>query len=164
MALFRQSVSQCGTPAAAYYKSRRLEIADLAGRAIRWNPRIGALVALFRNIHTGQPQAVSRTFLDTDARKTGRKFLGPVGGAAIMLDPFDSVSQGLHVGEGIETCQAARQLGLRPTWALGTAGGVASFPVLGGIECLTLLAENDPASESATTRAVNAGTMPTGSC
>ena len=54
VALFRQSVGPCGTPAAAYYKSRRLEIADLAGRAIRWNPRIGALVALFRNIHTGR--------------------------------------------------------------------------------------------------------------
>jgi putative DNA primase/helicase len=48
----------------------------------------------------------------------------------------------LHVGEGVETCMAARQLGLRPTWALGSAGAVAAFPVLGRIECLTLLAEH----------------------
>ena len=43
----------------------------------------------------------------------------------------------------------ARQLGLRPTWALGSAGAVASFPALNGIECLTLLQEHDAASAKA---------------
>ena len=51
---------------------------------------------------------------------------------------------------GLRPARRPRPSGLRPAWALGSAGGVASFPVLGGIECLTLLAENDPASESAT--------------
>jgi hypothetical protein len=44
---------------------------------------------------------------------------------------------------------AARHFGLRPTWALGSAGAIASFPVLSGIECLTLLAEYDDASARA---------------
>ena len=149
VALFRESVNPRGTVVERYFASRRLEIADLAGRVIRWNSRIGAAVALFRNISTGEPQAVSRTYLDANACKTERKFLGPVGGAAIMLDPFDCVTHGLHIAEGIETAQSARQLGLRPTWALGSAGSIASLPVLGGVECLTLLAENDPASERA---------------
>ena len=122
---------------------------DLAGDVIRWHPRIGAMVALFRNILTGEPQAVCRTFLDAKARKIGRKFLGPVAGAAIMLDAFDEVLEGLHIGEGVETCMAARQLGLRPCWALGSRRAVAAFPFFGGIECLTLLQENDDASERA---------------
>ena len=85
-----------------------------------------------------------------DARKLDRKFLGPVGGGAIKLDADEEVLGGLHVAEGVESAMAARQLGLRPTWALGSAGAISSFPILSGVECLTLLAENDDASASAT--------------
>lgn len=131
-----------------YFASRALELGDdLAGDVLRWHP--GVLLALFRNIEAGWVQAVSRTFLDREGRKIGRKFLGPVRGAAIMLDRFDFVLEGLHIGEGVETCMAARQLGLKPTWALGSAGAVAAFPVLGGVEALTLLQENDAASAEA---------------
>ena len=56
--------------------------------------------------------------------------LGRAKGAAIKLDPDDDVTLGLHIGEGIETCLAARQLGYRPVWALGSAGAIAAFPVL----------------------------------
>jgi putative DNA primase/helicase len=66
-----------------------------------------------------------------------------------MLDPWDEVTAGLHIAEGAETGMAARQLGLRPVWSLGSAPLIAAFPVLGGVECLTLLAENDIASERA---------------
>ena len=149
VALFKASVDPRGTAAEAYFMSRRLEIADLAGRVIRWNQRIGAAIALFRNFATGEPQAVSRIFLDSGGRKINRKFMGPVGGAGIMLDAFDAVTAGLHLAEGVETAQAARQLGLKPTWALGSAGAIAAFPVLTGVECLTLLAERDDASARA---------------
>jgi putative DNA primase/helicase len=98
---------------------------------------------------TGEPQAVSRTFLDADGQKIERKFLGPTGGAAIKLDSDENVLGGLYIGEGIETCMAARAFGLRPAWALGSAGAIAAFPVLAGIECLTLLAEHDEASARA---------------
>ena len=46
-----------------------------------------------------------------EARKIERKFLGPVAGAAIKLDADEDVLGGLHIGEGIETCLAARMLG-----------------------------------------------------
>jgi hypothetical protein len=150
IASFREGVNPCGTLVEDYFAHRHLEIDDLADGVIRWSARSGAMLALFRNIRTGRPQAVSRTFLDPDARKIERKFLGPVGGAAIMLDAFDQVSHGLHVGEGLESCQAARQLGLRPCWALGSAAAVAAFPVLRGVETLTILAEHDDASARAT--------------
>jgi hypothetical protein len=133
-----------GTLVERYLASRCLELGeDIAGEVLRWHPGIRAMLALFRDIRTDEPRAICRTFLDQDGRKIERKFLGPVGGCAIKLDADEEVTGGLHIGEGLETCMAARQMGLRPTWALGSAGAVAAFPVLGGIECLTLLAEHD---------------------
>jgi putative DNA primase/helicase len=150
MAVWDASVDPRGTVAERYLASRALTLGDdLAGSVLRWSARIGALVALFRNVATGEPQAVSRIFLDREGRKLNRKFLGPVGGAAVMLDDFDAVLSGLHICEGVETGIAARQLGLRPTWALGSTSNIASFPVLDGIECLTILAEYDDASKKA---------------
>jgi hypothetical protein len=83
------------------------------------------MVALFRSIETDKPQAVNRTYLDGNGKKkVERRFLGPVSGAAIILDANENVLRGLHIGEGIETCLAARQIGLRPTWALGSCSRV----------------------------------------
>jgi hypothetical protein len=147
LALWRASVDPHGTVAERYLRSRGLELKDdTAGNVLRWHPGIGAMVALFRNIETDEPQAISRTFLNQDGHKLGRKFLGPVGSGAIKLDPDENVFAGLHIAEGIETGLAARQLGLRPAWALGSCGAIAAFPILPGIEALTLLAENDAAS------------------
>jgi hypothetical protein len=145
----RSSINPRGTTVERYLASRGLKLDDEIVSVLRWHVAGGAMVALFRSIETNAPQAVSRTYLDSEGRKLGRKFLGSVGCAAVMLDPFDAVSVGLHIGEGVETCMAARQLGLRPTWALGSSGAIAGFPVLSGIECITILAENDAASAKA---------------
>ena len=143
LALWRQGVDPRVPLVERYLASRGLELGDdIAGEVLRWHPGIRAMLALFRDIRSDEPRAISRTFLDQDGRKIERKFLGPVGGCAIKLDDDDEVTQGLHVGEGVETCLAARQLGLRPTWALGSAVAVAAFPVLSRIECFTLLAEH----------------------
>jgi putative DNA primase/helicase len=150
LALWRESVDPRGTLAERYLASRGLQLGDeVAGNVLRWHARIGAAVALFRNIETNRPQAVTRIYLDSNGNKVRRAFLGPVGGAAIKLDHDDAVTNGLHIGEGVETCMAARQLGLRPCWALGSAGAIAAFPVLSGVEALTILAENDDASAKA---------------
>jgi len=106
------------------------------------------MLALFRDVRTDQPRAISRTYFDRDARKLERKFLGPVGGCAIKLDSDDAVLGGLHVCEGIESAMAARLLRYRPCWALGSKGAIGAFPVLAGIECLTILAEGDAEREA----------------
>jgi hypothetical protein len=149
--LWREGVDPRGTLAEKYLADRGLDLGeDLAGEILRWHSGVGALMALFRNILTNEPQAISRTFLDAEGRKLKRMFLGPTGGAAVKLDADETVLGGLHAGEGVETCMAARQLlGLRPTWALGSAGAIAAFPVLSGIEALTLLKERDEASARA---------------
>jgi hypothetical protein len=74
---------------------------------------------------------------------------GQAAGAAIKIDADENVTHGLIVGEGLETCLAARQLGFKPVWALGSAPAIARFPVLNGVEALTILAENDEANARA---------------
>jgi hypothetical protein len=159
VALWRASVDPRETPVDNYLASRGLGLDDELDDVLRWHADTGAMIALFRTIGSNRPQAVSRTFLDREGRKRERKFLGPVGGAAIKLDSDDSVLSGLHIGEGVETCMAARRLGLRPCWTLGSAGAIAAFPVLNGIEALTLLAEGDKASERAVEACALLGTM-----
>ncbi len=66
--------------------------------------------------------------------------LGTVAGSAIKLDP---VGNHLVVGEGLETCLAARQLGLRPVWALGSASGIENLLPINGVGELVILGEND---------------------
>jgi putative DNA primase/helicase len=147
MKLCRGSVDPRGTLVERYLNvERNLDLpTDLCGEVLRWHPGIQAMLAVFRNILTGQPQAVSRTFLTSDAKKIGNaKFTGPVKGAAIMLDPFENVLGGLHIGAGVETVMTARQWrNFKPAWALGSDGAIEKFPVLDGIEALTLIQEND---------------------
>src|SRR5262249_45381553 len=53
------------------------------------------------------------------------------------------VEYGLHIGEGIETTLAAMALGFRSAWALGSAGAIRAFPVLSGIDALTIIVDHD---------------------
>jgi hypothetical protein len=123
---------------------------DVAGRVVRFHPacprgqdRQPAMLTAFRTIAHDRLVAIHRTFLSDDGRKLDRRMLGPVANAAIKVDPDEAVELGLFIGEGFETCLAARMLGFRPTWALGSAGAIGNFPVLAGIEAITFLAETD---------------------
>jgi putative DNA primase/helicase len=72
----------------------------------------------------------------------GRAMLGAAG--VVRLVPDSEVTQGLGIGEGIETCLAMMQaFGWRPMWAATSAGAIARFPVLAGIEALTAFADAD---------------------
>ena len=107
------------------------------------------MLVLMRRINGDQPTAVQRTALTLDGRKIERRMHGVAGGAAIKLDADAAVTVSLTIGEGFETCLAARQLNFRPTWALGSVTAVASFPVLPGIETLHLLQETGDHGASA---------------
>jgi hypothetical protein len=75
--------------------------------------------------------------------------LGRAAGAAVKIDSDAQVETGLCVAEGIESALAARQFGFSPVWALGSAGAIAKFPVLAGIEGLIIVGENDNANKNA---------------
>jgi putative DNA primase/helicase len=150
--IWHEAVDPRGTIVENYLAGRQLVLPECAaGYALRYHPgcpwedsRAPAMVAAFRSIANDRAViGIHRTALTPQGEKIGRKMLGPARDAAIMLDPDEAVSSGLVVCEGIESGLAGRQLGWRPVWALGSAGAIGRFPVLSGIECLTILAELD---------------------
>jgi hypothetical protein len=171
MRLWKEAHDPRDTLATVYLASRCLTISnDVAGDVIRFHPNlkfegacVGAMIALFRDVASDEPCGIHRTFLDGDGRKLYRKMLGRAKGAAIKLDAEESVTLGLHIGEGLETCLAARLAGFHPVWAVGSASAIAAFPVLTGIKAITVLGEvndggaNHRAAQACAARWIAAG-------
>jgi hypothetical protein len=147
--LWNQSRDPRGTVVGSYLASRGLRLPDdVAGNVIRFHSAlqfdgtlVAGMVALFRDIKTNAPCGIHRTFLDGAGTKLGRQMLGRARGAAIKLDADENATLGLHIGEGLETCLAAWLAGFHPVWALGSASAIGAFPVLAGIEAVTILGE-----------------------
>jgi hypothetical protein len=158
-AVWDEATDPRGTLAERYLRSRALALDDdVAGKVLRYHPRcfwrdentgttvrVPALVAVFRSVDDDAVTAIQRVALTAEGAKIGRRMLGIVHRAAVKLD---QVGDTLHVGEGVETMMAARQLGLAPAWALGSAGMVAHFPVI-STGHLRICGERDQASERA---------------
>jgi hypothetical protein len=152
--IWRRAKDPRSTPAEAYLRGRGLDLPrEAAGEAIRFAPRLfflgktfDAMVCLVRNIVSNEPQGVHITEILEDGR--GDRFTyGPTKGGAIKLDPDENVvTMGLHIGEGVESCLEWRQCDYAPVWSVINAGGIADFPVLPGIDALTILGENDDAN------------------
>jgi hypothetical protein len=160
--LWEESVDPRRTIVERYLVSRRLELLPgIAVNVIRYHPKVPwlgnagalalvpAMVAAMRDIRTDEIVAVHRTALTPYGVKLGKKMLGRAASAAIKINSDEQVEIGLCVAEGIESALAARQLGFSPVWALGSAGAIAKFPVLSGIEGLTIVGENDDANKNA---------------
>jgi len=105
------------------------------------SPQYSTVVA-FTSIAGDKITGIHRIRVDQPGRwpKADRMMLGRINGSAAKLDPIGNC---LVIGEGVETCIAARQIGLRPVWALGSAAGIENFPLVGGLEELIILGEND---------------------
>jgi len=160
-----------GTPVETYLAGRGITLPDDVRRAdvLRLHEacpfrlddgttaRLPALVALMRDIITDEPVGIHRTALKPDGSGKAdlpglgnpKKMLGRAKGAAIKLSADEDVTDGLGIAEGIETALSIMAAGWRPMWALGSAGTIASFPVLPGIECLTIFADADRAGLAA---------------
>jgi putative DNA primase/helicase len=154
--LWRQGTDPRGTLVEWYLRSRGFALApELGRRVIRFHAycpwrqlggeivHIPAMLAVMRDINTNEVTAVQRTALSQIGEKIGRKALGRKTGAAIKLSPDEDVTMGLTIGEGLETVLSAMRLGFTPAWALGDANNVRHFPVVPGIECLTIIVDHD---------------------
>jgi len=108
---------------------------------------VPALIAAFRSFDDNEITGIHRIALKPDGHKLGKRMLGVVHRAAVKLD--GDVGDELAIGEGVETCVAERPLGIRPTWALGSAGGIKHFPILPSVRTLRIIGENDRTSEAA---------------
>jgi putative DNA primase/helicase len=144
---------------------------ELRSTAVRFHPacawrgergmeRVPVLLVPFRNIASGRITGVQRIRLNLDGTRHGRRGLGITADAAIMIDPVEHVGSTemragqcaraveivrrrglLVIGEGAETCLAARKMGFRPVWALGSVGAIGRFPIIPGVTQLTILGE-----------------------
>ena len=155
--LWREAVPAIGTLAEAYLAHRGLRLEP--AMPLRFHPRAWrnrangpfgpAMVALMTCPERNEPVGVHVTYLRPDGRG---KADGPAAKAmfgrrgVIRLSPDEEVTLGIGIAEGIETSVAVMQrLDWRPVWAATCAGAVASFPVLPGLDEITIFSDCDPA-------------------
>lgn len=155
--LWREAVPAAGTVVEVYLSHRGLRLPE--ADVLRFHPecprggeRLPAMVAKMTDAVTGSLVGVHRTFVRADgqgkAEGNAKMKLGHAGIVRLVAD--EDVTMGLHIAEGIETSLAAMQrLGFVPCWACLSAGGVKSFPVLGGIKALTVVADAGDVGEGA---------------
>jgi hypothetical protein len=132
--------------AIAYFNKRNIDIDAVPEHGgLRFHPRHQCIVGRFTTATGNIPRGIWRRPLTGEKPKS----LGPMAGCVIRLWPDEAVALGLVLGEGVETTLAAATLIthrgtlLQPAWAACSAGNMESFPVLAGIEALTLLVDND---------------------
>ncbi len=148
--------------ARAYLEARGCVLPPADGD-LRWHPALRhppsgidgpALVALGRDAITGRPLTIHRTWTQADGTKAPfdppRMLLGGhrKAGAVVRLWPNKAVTTGIGIAEGIETALSLAHA-IEPVWACLDAGNLGAFPVLPGVESLTIAADNDPAGVKA---------------
>jgi putative DNA primase/helicase len=151
-----------GGDALAYLEARCCAIPP-ADADLRWHPALKhppsglvgpALVGLVTDALTGAPLTLHRTWVRADGCKAPmdppRMLLGGhrKQGGVIRLWPDEGMTTGLGIAEGIETALSLAHA-MAPVWACIDAGNLAAFPVLDGIEALTIAADNDEAGIAA---------------
>ena len=153
--LFDQTQPLSG-PALDYLNARRCVVPP-EDSDLRYHPALRhpsgyvgpALIALVTDAATNQPITLHRTWIKSNGSKaeveSPRLLLGShrKAGGVIRLWPDTEVTLGLGVCEGIETSLSLAHA-FTPVWSLVDAGNLASFPVLPGIEALSIGADNDP--------------------
>jgi phage/plasmid primase-like uncharacterized protein len=154
-AIWREAKPIADTAGEAYLLNRGIVLDEVPDRgALRYHPFCpfdgglqACIVARYTKTLTGVPLGIHRRPIHLVG--TTPKAFGSTIGGVIRLWPDEDVSTGLVIGEGVETVLAAatriehRNTLLRPAWACGSAGAIATFPVLAGIEALTILADAD---------------------
>jgi CHC2-type zinc finger protein/Toprim domain-containing protein len=109
---------------------------------------VPCLLALVRDIVSNEAIGLQRVGLTKDAEKIDRMAIGRVRGGAVKFWNDAEVTAGVVIAEGIETALAASTIEwngtlLQPMWATVFADNMKRFPVLPGIQALTLVVDND---------------------
>jgi hypothetical protein len=164
--IWREAVPPVGTPVQTYLATARclpLPSDVLDADCIRFHTScpfqlrsgklvyVPAMIALMRCVSTNQPKAIHRTALRLDGSGKAdfpehddpKRMLGPASGTAIKLTRNEDVLEGLGIAEGIEDGLTVITAECRPVWVCGSAGAIKTFPVLLGIEALTIFGDPD---------------------
>jgi putative DNA primase/helicase len=151
--IWKETASIVATAGEAYLAKRGIPLNNVPSYGgLRWHPKCPwhkgttpCIVARFTDAVTGEPRGIWRRPINGEKPRT----LGPMGGCVIRLWPDENVESGLVIGEGVETVLAGatrcihKGTLLRPAWATCSAGNLERFPILDGIEELTILVDND---------------------
>ena len=138
-----------GTPAAAYFVDRGLDITLLhslryAASLRRSDGTYGPAVLARVDDVEGRLVAIHRTWIGLDDggiwRRLERKALGPIRGGAVRLAP---AAETLMVGEGIETSATAMQAAGMPAWAALSTSGLISLVLPSLVQQVIILADHD---------------------
>jgi hypothetical protein len=155
--VFMEAKPAAGTLAEIYLRSRGCGLPR--GGAIRFHPacprereRLPAMLAAMTDPVANVFVGIHRTFLRPDGLgkiEYGKTKMMLGGAGVIRLAPDDEITLGLGICEGIETGLALMQrAGWGAIWACGSAGGIGKFPVLAGIEALTIFPDRDDSGTS----------------
>ena len=159
--IFADAVDPRRGPVQVYLQGRGLgrlpdDVIDVRyhPRCPRGTDRLPAMIALMRDAVSNEPTGVHRTFLRSDGSgkadvSPAKMMLGRAAGSVVKLTPDEDVLAGLGLSEGLEDGIAILNMGWRPVWACMSAVGMSHFPVLRGIEALSLFRDADRAGLSA---------------
>ena len=152
-----------GCIAGRYLTGRRCALPPQDSK-LRWHPALKhfesgrtfpARVGLVTHAEDSRKRlGLHRTYLaaggsgKADVRDAKMSLCSPLKGGCIRLWPDQWVTTGLALAEGVETALSLA-LAFRPVWACIDAGHLEGFPVLGGIESLTIAVDNDDAGQKA---------------
>jgi len=143
--IWREAKPAVGSPVEDYLRDRDLKLVPQL-LELRYHPRcpfkgdkVGAMIAPMTNAVTAEFRGVHRTRL----APKDKAMLGPAKDAVVRLCPDHEVTSRLHICEGIETGLALLAMGFKPLWCALSAGGIAAFPILDGVESLTIFADRD---------------------
>ena len=142
---------------APYFDAGRYGLDPQAGES-RLRDCAGAMVCRLSDPITGEGRGIHRTLLTADGLKyasgAAKRMLGtkedldsPARPVVIRLCDPDAAGDtllGLAIAEGIENAIAAAvRYSWFPIWATATAGNMRAFPVINGVETLTIFADHD---------------------
>jgi putative DNA primase/helicase len=151
-----QSIGPVRDAGRAYLEARQCVIPP-ADSDLRFDPAARhpggytgpCITALVTDALSGAAISLHRTWVSADGTKAGidrpRMLLGShrKAGGVIRLWSNESVTTGLGIAEGIETALSLAHA-YQPVWACIDAGNLKRFPVLLGVESLTIAVDNDP--------------------
>jgi phage/plasmid primase-like uncharacterized protein len=151
-AIWRETLP-LGRDAIAYFARRSIDINQVPKHGgLRFHPRCPwrggtepCIIGRFTTALGDEPRGILRRPITGEKAIT----LGPMSGCVIRLWPDEVVEQHLVLGEGVETVlsmalhRTHRGKLLRPAWAVCVANNLKKFPILSGIEILTVLVDND---------------------
>ncbi len=159
LTLWNEAVPAQGTIVEKYLAARGCPLTAAVTLAdhLRFHPfcpfgaaRVPAMVALMTDTTTRKPKGVHRTALQNDGSgkrvmpdgMPSKRMLGVAKGAAVMLRHR---APQIGIAEGIETALSAQAIFAMPVWACLSAQGIAGFPIIKGLDHLTIFADHDDA-------------------